>query len=183
MRVIAGAAKGTRLKAPKGADVRPTADRVKEALFSILAPRLEGALFLDLFSGSGAIGIEALSRGADRCIFVENSKSSIMLIRDNLVRTKMSEKARIITADARKAVKALAAENIRADLVFIDPPYNSLLITPVLSLICTGAILSKQGLLIIEHDYKDREWLKDYPDSRIKKYGDTALTFIYPGKS
>lgn len=178
MRVIAGTAKGTRLKAPKGLAVRPTADRVKEALFSIIAGQIPGCRFVDLFAGSGAVGIEALSRGAARCFFVEKDSSNIKLIRENLELTSLAEKAEVIRNDALRALKNMAAENNKANLFFIDPPYKSDLAGRAIEVIASEKLLAPGGLIVVEHAFKEQTWLERFPQRRQKKYGDTALTFI-----
>ncbi len=178
MRVIAGTARGTKLKAPKGMQVRPTADRVKEALFSILGPRIPGAFFIDLYAGSGAIGIEALSRGADYCIFVENKRTNVALIKENITNTGLNSKARVICADAVKAITSLAAENVKADLLFMDPPYDLIDIVTLLDSTLDRNIVSDSGLIIAEHAFSNRQWAEKFNSTRQKKYGDTCLTFI-----
>ena len=180
MRVIAGTARGIKLKAPKGFTVRPTADRVKEALFNIISPRISGALFLDLYAGSGAIGIEALSRGARFCIFVDHRKDNIMLIKENLAKTKLEQNVRLITADANKTIANLTAENIKADLAYLDPPYNETDILPIVCNIFRQGLITDHGLLIVEHAYKNQHWADCLTGTSQKKYGDTGLTFITP---
>lgn len=178
MRVIAGIARGTNLKTPRGLTVRPTADRVKEALFSMLGYRVIGSNFIDLFAGSGAVGIEALSRGARHCIFVENSRVNLTLIEKNLHKTNLTANAKLIMADARKAIGTIGKENYKADLIFIDPPYANPIVATVIDLLFENNILNKQGLLIIEHSCEHQDWIKNYPIDRQKIYGNTALTFI-----
>ncbi len=182
MRVIAGTARGTKLKTAKGLLVRPTADRVKEALFNIIGARIIGATFIDLYAGSGAIGIEALSRGAQSCIFVEREKSNIALIRDNLVKTRLSENARLINAPVERAVSNLALEKVKAELVYLDPPYNLPDLSQVAHSIIKAGIITGGGLLIAEHDYNNRQWAEIFKAVRQKKYGDTGLTFITAGE-
>ncbi len=178
MRVIAGKAKGVKLKPPKGIGVRPTADRVKEALFNILAPRIDGVYFLDLYAGSGAIGIEALSRGAHYCVFVDYKKENTALIRDNLDITGLTEKARLITGDAEQAVIKLARDNYKAGLVYLDPPYGKTKIQPVVLSIFNHQVVDQGGLLIIEHDIKDQQWIEEFTNIRQKRYGSTCLSLI-----
>jgi 16S rRNA (guanine(966)-N(2))-methyltransferase RsmD len=178
MRVIAGTARGTKLKAPKGMQVRPTADRVKEALFSILGPRIPGVCFIDLYAGSGAIGIEALSRGADYCVFVENKRTNIALISENIAKTGFSSKARLICADAAKTIATLASENVKADLLFMDPPYDFTDIVTLVESVLKQGIVADSGLIIAEHAFSNRQWAERFNSTRQKKYGDTCLTFI-----
>ncbi len=180
MRVIAGTARGIRLKTPSGLTVRPTADRVKEALFNILSPRIIGALFLDLYAGSGAIGIEALSRGAHSCIFVDNKKSNHKLIKENLIKTGLDNNARLIMADVKKALITLSRDEVKADLVYLDPPYNMTDLSPVVNYIINRGVIAENGLVIVEHGCSNRQWADDFAPSRQKKYGDTCLTIISP---
>lgn len=148
MRVIAGSAKGCSLLSPKGIDVRPTADRVKESLFNILSPYLYGAYFLDLYSGTGAIGIEALSRGAKRTVFVESSRKNAEYIKRNLEHTRLLEKAEIMLCDAHAF---LNKQTEGFDLIFMDPPYNKELVAPTLKLIHKNGALKPSGLCIAEY--------------------------------
>ncbi len=181
MRVIAGSARGMKLKEPRGNDIRPTADKVKEALFSIIGNRVAGATFLDLFAGSGAIGIEALSRGADKAIFVDISRLSIMLIKENLARTGFSEKASVLKLDALQAIKTVADKKTMADLIYLDPPYAKKQQTTIIDKIITHAIIAKNGLIIVEHAYEDQDWALSYSVIKQKKYGRKSLTIIsYP---
>lgn len=178
MRVIAGYAKGTRLKAPKGTLVRPTADKVKEALFSILGSRVIGAVFLDLYAGSGAVGIEALSRGAEKVVFVDNQRNNIALIKENLQITRLSEQAHLINADVTKAILSLNREDFKADLVFLDPPYNISDPGDIVNKLLESDMLKEGGLIVAEHAYKNRQWSDLFEKVRQKKYGDTCLTFV-----
>lgn len=122
MRVIAGTARSLRLKTPDGTDTRPTTDRIKETLFNMLQPYLNGALFVDLFSGSGGIGIEALSRGARHAYFVENEKRALTCIQENLQFTHLANQATVLKTDVLSAIYGIHEKE--ADLVFMDPPYD-----------------------------------------------------------
>lgn len=178
MRVIAGSAKGRRLKAPKGSSVRPTADRVKEALFNILSNKVYGSLFIDLFAGSGAIGIEALSRGAKHSIFVDNSKENILLISENLEKTGLKERARLIKNSAKDAIGRLNRENVQADLIFLDPPYQFLQTASLVKLITTGPLVKEGGLIIVEHLKTDLSLIDELSADWQKVYGQACLSFI-----
>lgn len=178
MRVIAGTARGTKLKAPKGREVRPTPDKVKEALFSIIGNRVIESTFFDLYAGTGAIGIEALSRGADRCIFVEFNKDNIKLIRENLLKTGLLNQAGIIKGDVLDLIPRLGRDNSKADLVYLDPPYSFTALDEVIIAIEKAKLLKKDGLIIVEHDFKNRQWINNFNVTGQKKYGDTSLTFI-----
>lgn len=157
MRVIAGTAKGTRLAAPKGREVRPTLDRVREALFSILTPRIEGARFLDLFAGTGANGIEALSRGAASATFVDNDSRSLDVVRRNLEATHLAGKAQIRRLDLPRGLSTLSREGVRYDVVFIDAPFGLARDNPdaygqLLEALSAAALLAEDGIVVVEHD-------------------------------
>ncbi len=124
MRVIAGKARSLRLKTIDGLDTRPTTDRIKETLFNMLNPDIPGCAFLDLFSGSGAIGIEALSRGAAKAVLVENAKPAISCIHENLKFTRLSDDAQVLECDCLTAINRLKGKGV-FDIIFMDPPYNN----------------------------------------------------------
>ena len=178
MRVIAGEAKGMRLKSPSGLNIRPTADRVKEALFSMIGSSIVDAVFVDLYAGSGAIGIEAISRGAESCIFVDNNKKSISLIKQNLAITKFENRGRVICADIKKAIKQLEEKDCKADIVFLDPPYNIVELQSIIEFILNSSILKEDGLVIVEHDRNNIGWTVSLALTKQKKYGDTYLSFL-----
>ncbi|MCX7642859.1 MAG: 16S rRNA (guanine(966)-N(2))-methyltransferase RsmD [Armatimonadetes bacterium] len=125
MRVIAGTSKGVRLKSPSHARVRPTTDRIRTVLFDMLGRLVIGSRFLDLCAGTGAVGIEALSRGAEKVVFVELDGRCVETIKTNLLLTKLFDRARIVKGDARRKLPQLLAEGERFDIVFLDPPYGS----------------------------------------------------------
>ncbi|MCL2223755.1 MAG: 16S rRNA (guanine(966)-N(2))-methyltransferase RsmD [Defluviitaleaceae bacterium] len=147
MRVIAGAARRTALVAPLGSSTRPTADRAKEGLFNIISERVRGARFLDIFCGSGAIGIEALSRGAKEAVFVENAAPALKAVKENLAKTKL-QNAEIIEASAENAISRLQTANRRFDIIFLDPPYDSLLLEQTLQKV--PPLLAEGGIVIAE---------------------------------
>lgn len=155
MRVISGAAKGRQLRTVQGREIRPTADRVRESLFNILAPRVVEADFLDLFAGSGAVGIEALSRGARSCVFVELVTSHLAVVAANLKATGLIDKADLLRRDARAAVRDLARRGRRFHLIFIDPPYAQGLAAEALQAIAAEGLLGTGGWAICEHHRKD----------------------------
>lgn len=182
--MIAGTARGRRLVAPKDDSVRPTADRVREALFSILTSRREnlvGCRVLDLFAGTGALGIEALSRGASSAVFVDSRHSSLRLVEKNLALTGLAANSRTMAMDARQALALLARQGARFDLVFCDPPYRDLeLRDQVLASLGSGELLTADAIVIMEGATRDlvpqTVSLLHRDDSRI--YGDTAITFF-----
>lgn len=150
MRVIAGKARRLQLKTPQGMDTRPTTDKTKETLFNILNPYLADVNFLDLFSGSGAIGIEALSRGAKYAAFVEDSKAALDCIRYNLEFTKLKDQGEIFAFDVQSAIKILEKRGQVFDVVFMDPPYNHLLEKDVLFRLEKSDIISSEAIIVVE---------------------------------
>jgi len=176
MRVISGTAKGTKLLAPPGKDIRPTLDRVRTSLFDILNKNLENATFLDCFAGTGAIGIEALSRGAKCAYFVEHYTKTLHYIEANLKKTHFLDKGIIIKAELPRDVYLLPTG---MDIVFMDPPYNFTKWELLLSHMQEQQIFTPNSLLIIEHsrfNFPPEQFLplKKY---REEKYGDTFLSF------
>jgi len=178
MRVVSGSARGCKLSSPEGMDTRPTTDRIKETLFNILSPEIYDCSFLDIFSGSGGIGIEALSRGAKKAVFVENSQSAYKVIEANLEKTRLKNKAEIIRADALKAVEMLRAKNEKFDIVFMDPPYMKNFAWPVMEAIRDGGLLSKDGIIIVEESSEAQiPEIKGYEMYRTKDYKTTVMSF------
>jgi 16S rRNA (guanine966-N2)-methyltransferase len=183
MRVVAGSHKGRRLLQPKGRAVRPTSERVKEALFSILGDRIQGVRFVDLCAGTGAIGIEALSRGASRVSFVESNPASLRLLRANLERTGLAEAADVYTCTAETFLKRLEARREPVQILFADPPYTSASLTTLLRSLGQGAIMTGETVVILEHARKTA-----IPSSvgqltlrRQYHYGDTTLSLLVLG--
>lgn len=178
MRVIAGSARGMKLKTPAGRSFRPTTDRVKEALFSILGIRVIGAAVLDLFAGSGALGIEALSRGAESCVFNDQDRGHLSLVRENLRKTGLLERSRVFGLDYRKAIQLLSLEGFQADLILLDPPYREEFIPSAAGEVVSSGLLKNDGLIVVEHAAANRSWIDNYRLIKQKKYGDTMLSFI-----
>lgn len=168
MRVIAGSAKSLRLKTPAGNDTRPTTDRIKETLFNMIQNQIPGGLFIDLFSGSGAIGIEALSRGARHTYFVENAKPAIACIQENLCTTHMEDKATLLKTDVISGI--LSIHEREADVIFMDPPYQAGYEEPVLEALSRASYVTENTLLIMEADiHKDFGFVKQYGFDIIKE--------------
>lgn len=149
MRVIAGSARRLNLKTVSGLETRPTSDRIKETLFNMITPYIEGINFLDLFAGSGQMGIEALSRGAKLAIFVENNKEAISCIEHNLRVSKLEDKSNIIANDAITALKRLEGKYC-FDYIFMDPPYNQLLEKQVLEYLKNSSLIQDTSVIIVE---------------------------------
>lgn len=188
MRVIAGSAKGIHLSSRKGDKTRPIQDRIKESLFNILASVISGSRILDMYAGTGAIGIEALSRGAISCIFVEKDRSAIQVIHKNLELAKLQNKAHIIQYDVFEIIPYLEKNSVKLDLVFASPPYSlvegcsyrdRLLI--LFSTLYSNRILQSEGFIIFQHRKTEfgipaEASCLELFDTRI--YGDTQLSFF-----
>lgn len=150
MRVIAGSARRLLLKTVEGMDTRPTTDRIKETLFNMIQNDLYGCSFLDLFAGSGAIGIEALSRGAREAVFIDSGSRQISCIRDNLNTTRLAERAEVLGCDVLSGLKLLAGKRRRFDYIFMDPPYNHGLERQVLDALRDSPLADGDTVLIVE---------------------------------
>jgi len=175
MRVITGKARGIQLKTPDGMQTRPTADRVKEACFSIIQFDIPGAKVLDLFGGTGQLGIEALSRGAKSAVFVDASDKACGLIRENLKRTKMEQQGSVVRSDYMEYLKRTKE---RFDIVFLDPPYAEVFLENALNLITQIDILQSNGIIVTERPLgKELPWeYEGFQRSRDYKYGKVLLT-------
>lgn len=149
MRVIAGSAKRTQLKTVEGMDTRPTTDRIKETLFNMLAPSLYDSNFLDLFAGSGGIGIEALSRGAVRAVFVEQNKKAMDCIKENLKKTHFEDRSQTMQMDVLSALKRMEGK-VTFEYIFMDPPYNHEWERLVLEYLAESSLLTDDGVIIVE---------------------------------
>ena len=178
MRVLTGQSKGKRLKVPKGKSLRPTASRIKKSIFDILGPEVAGTRVLDLFSGSGNLGIEALSLGAAFCVFVEKDPSTAGIIARNLRSVGYTEQSRILNFDFRKALSMLSAENCGFDLVFVDPPYEFYGKTgPHEVARDIRSIVGEKGMMVIEHPSGNVINSEGF-DVRTRKYGGTSVSFL-----
>ncbi len=182
MRVISGTARGTKLNSIDELTTRPTLDRVKESLFNIINSKIDDSVILDLFSGSGAIGIEFLSRGCRTAYLCDNSIKAINMIRQNLEKTRLQENAEVINKDYRKSLQDFANNNIKFDIIFIDPPYKDNIAVDSVQMILSLKLLKEDGIIVIETDEKDRELenLKklDIQVYDIRKYGRANLIFL-----
>ena len=175
MRVITGKARGVQLKTPEGMTTRPTADRVKEALFSIIQFEIATARVLDLFGGTGQLGIEALSRGAKSAVFVDAGEPACRLIRENLKRTKLENDAKVIRGDYLDYLKRCRE---KFDIIFLDPPYAEVFLENALKCIAEIDILQSGGIIVTERPVgKELPWDFDgFTRSKDYKYGNTVLT-------
>lgn len=180
MRIIGGTARGTKLFTLEGDTTRPTLDRVKESLFNIIQNEIQESVFLDLFSGSGSIGLEALSRGARKVIFCDNSKNAIKIINKNIEKIHVKDEIEIYNISFTELLKNQIREKI--DIAYIDPPYKTDYIYQSLRIIIENEILNHDGLIILETDEEKRvlEQIKDLKISVIdkRKYGRAHLIFL-----
>ena len=181
MRIISGIARGTKLETLEGLDTRPTLDRVKEALFSIIQNEIYEANVLDLFSGSGALALESLSRGAKSAVSCDNSRKAIEIIKQNAKKTHFEDKLKIINNDYKKCLEML--KNEKFDIIFLDAPYKTDFGIDATKIIIENEMLSNEGLIIFETDRKEEEYLEElqkYADiKKIKKYGRVTLVFLW----
>ncbi|MDQ0155893.1 16S rRNA (guanine(966)-N(2))-methyltransferase RsmD [Robertmurraya andreesenii] len=151
MRVVSGRYKGKALKAVPGNSTRPTTDKVKEAIFNIIGPYFNGGICLDLFAGSGGLGIEALSRGAEKAIFVDRDGKAIHTIYDNLKTCDLESRAEVYRNDFKRALKAIRKREISFDYIFLDPPYAKQQLQEILEIIDTNTLLNNEGVIVCEH--------------------------------
>ncbi len=181
MRVIAGKYRSQPLASPKGRDTRPTSDRLRETLFNILAPQIQDAVFADLFAGTGAVGIEAISRGARQVYFAENAKISLQTLRHNLDRLQIRDQAIVEPAGAMPLLRRLVKEEIKLDLIFLDPPYkDQLAYETVLRFLAEQPILHVNAIVVVEHS---RRFSLPNLNTQMQAYrrieqGEAALTFF-----
>ena len=181
MRIISGTSRGSRLVTLEGTETRPTLDRVKEPLFSIIQMHIKDARVLDLFAGSGALGLETLSRGAESAVFSDISDKAINVIKQNAEKTKLAEKAIVLKGSYEQILKQMKSENKEFDLIFLDPPYKSGLLEDAIKRILEYNLLVKEGIIIVETDMESELqklqniglYIKD-----IRKYGRVILLFL-----
>lgn len=181
MRIIAGLYKGRKIKAPKGFFTRPTQDRIKESLFNILFNEIYGKKVLDLFAGSGNLGIESLSRGAKSSIFVDEDKTAVEIIKNNLEHLKIDKNAQVLKLDVISAIKNFHKNNEKFDIIFLDPPYDKNYEEKVINSILEYDILNDKGLLIIEHSgFSNLDEAYGFLKLiRNRKYGKTTQISIF----
>ena len=180
MRVITGSARGRRLKELEGMETRPTTDRVKEGLFSALQCDIEGRKVLDLFAGTGQLGIECLSRGAASAVFVDRRADAVKLIRENLRLTELEDRARVVAGDSMEYLKSIREP---FDIIFLDPPYAARLLEPAIAHIAKFDILAPHGIIAAEHPAARvlPALAPPYRLHRTYRYGKIALTLYRRG--
>ena len=180
MRIISGKARGTKLYTLEGENTRPTLDRVKESIFSIIQGKIEGAKILDLFSGSGAIGLEFLSRGAEKAILCDKSKEAVNIIKKNIEKTHMEKMVQVFNTDFENCLEKL--KNEQFDIIYLDPPYVTNYILKSLKKILELNIAKEQSLIIVETDDSERieEEIKNLDVEIIdkRKYGRATIIFL-----
>lgn len=177
IRVISGIYKGRRLKLVPSLSVRPMQDKVKGALFSIVRDRLQGSVCLDGFAGTGSVGLEALSRGAERVVFVDEFFPAVKVIRANVAKCEAEDKAVVLHREFNRAVIDLAKKNVRFDLVFLDPPYKLLEERNPLKVLRKRELLKPGGLIVLRHYYRVKPSDGDFKLRRRVTLGDDVLSF------
>jgi 16S rRNA (guanine(966)-N(2))-methyltransferase RsmD len=183
LRVISGKLKGKRLFTLKGMDLRPTSDRVKEAIFDILQNSIPGRKVLDLFAGTGAMGIEALSRGAKGAVFVEGSPQSLTVLYKNLEACRLQEQAEVLSREVQAGIKILSERGETFDLIFLDPPYGKGLARKTLQALSGESILAPDALIVAEHSpAEDLDAISFLERVDQRKYGSTLVSFFRPGR-
>jgi 16S rRNA (guanine966-N2)-methyltransferase len=182
MRIIGGTSKGRKLAPVHGRGIRPTSDRVKESIFNILGGDIEDQIVLDLFAGTGNLGLEALSRGASRVLFVEKSRQALSLIQRNLSQCGMEDRAEILPTDALRAIGILNQRKEVFDLILMDPPYEKGLVQRMLTKIENMGICHADSILVIEHDRREAlpSRTPGWALLRERKIGDTLISFLTP---
>jgi len=179
MRIIAGRFKGRRLVSPRGRDTRPTAARVREAVFDICGRCCEHAVVADLFAGTGAFGLEALSRGADYSLFIDSSPASVSLVRKNISACRMEANTKVLLWDAARSLTCLERFDRQFTLIFADPPYGSGLVSKTLKNLSASRAVSAGARVILEHAAKE---IVSLPENLVlvdrRRYGRTVVTFL-----
>lgn len=180
MRIITGKARGLKLTTPKNMDVRPTSDRVKESFFNIIGTKIVGTRVLDLFAGTGNLGLEAWSRGAEKVVFIDESQTSLQLVRSNIAKAKAEKETTVLKGNAVKLIADLSAKGEKFDFIFCDPPYNKGLPALIIEQVAKYDIVLPGGYLIVEHS--QHENLPKLPMKleiiRCEKYGETLISFL-----
>lgn len=179
MRIITGSAKGRRIEAPEGEGTRPTSDKVKGALFNILQTKIKDAFVLDMFSGTGNLGLEALSRGAGKCIFIEKEQKAFQILKKNITLLGFEESCEVYHQDAFIAIEKIKKRGLKLDIVFLDPPYGRQMVNKAIEGISRLDILDYNGIIISEQDETDNlpDKIGNIEAYRTEKYGRTKITF------
>ncbi|MDO4393718.1 MAG: 16S rRNA (guanine(966)-N(2))-methyltransferase RsmD [Bacillota bacterium] len=175
MRIIAGEYKGRRLETPKDNSVRPTTDKVKEALFSILTNDIWGRRVLDLFAGTGSLGLEALSRGASECVFADQSRDSLKIIRGNIEHCGAGDRAKVVQGDYRRV---LMSQHKPFDIILLDPPYDKTMLGDCFRLIAENSLLTDDGYIVAEHRREEQmpDEMAGFVKVKERRYGIVVLS-------
>jgi 16S rRNA (guanine966-N2)-methyltransferase len=178
LRIIAGAKKGLRLKSLEGVHTRPTLDKVKESVFNMIGPYFNGGVVVELFGGSGALSLEALSRGAEKAYVFEKNRKACAIIRSNVEKCQYDEIVHIKQADARNASKILQQNNEKIDLLFVDPPYAQNDFYQLAETIADAGLLAESAIIVCEHDHKTElpEAYGEFRKKKSSKYGNIAIS-------
>ncbi|WNS77059.1 16S rRNA (guanine(966)-N(2))-methyltransferase RsmD [Bacillus sp. DTU_2020_1000418_1_SI_GHA_SEK_038] len=181
MRVVSGNRKGKALKAVPGSSTRPTTDKVKEAMFNIIGPYFDGGIVLDLFAGSGGLGIEALSRGIEKAIFVDKDGKAIQTIRDNVNTCDFEDRVEIYRNEAERALKAVIKRELSFDIIFMDPPYKKQQLLKLLEIINEANVLVEGGTIVCEHgsDIQLPDTVGKLEKRKFEKYGMISITIYH----
>ena len=181
MRIITGRARGLQLNTPKNFDVRPTADRVKESVFNIIGSKIIGTKVLDLFAGTGNLGLESWSRGAEAITFIDESNESLRLVQNNIAKCRADKDCTVIKGNAVNVIDRLHKQGQLFDFAFCDPPYNKGWIEKIINALVTSPVLNQGGYLVVERAV--HEAIDNLPTAfelvRSEKYGETIVDFIY----
>ncbi len=180
MRIISGSSKGRKLATQRGQSIRPTSDRVKESIFNILGDEVKGKTVLDLFAGTGNLGVEALSRGAERVVFVEKGRQAVRLIHRNVAQCGMEGQTEILATDAHRAIGILYRKGTVFDLILMDPPYERGLVERTLMKLRTQRIYHPDSMLVVEHSRREplSGRVEGWDLVRQREIGDTVLSFL-----
>ena len=180
LRIIAGELKGRKLRSVRGTKTRPTADRIREAIFNILAFQIQDSTVLDLFAGTGALGIEALSRGAESVVFADVDNDSISVLQENIKSLSLESRTKIIRWDLTRNLNCLGSWRSAFNLIFMDPPYNKNIIGPTLLNLHSGQSMEKGAQIIVEHSYLEPILKRQLPlkISDQRRYGKTLVSFL-----
>lgn len=178
MRVVSGSCKGRQLKSIQGTQTRPTTDKVKAAIFNMIGPYFHGGVGLDLFAGSGSLGIEALSRGLDKVVFVELNEQAIRVIKENLRMCRLTEKAEVYKNTAERALKVIQKREMTFDYIFLDPPYKREWIKETIDIISKENILTPGGYIVCEHESSMElpERIDFFSRLKNERYGTVAIS-------
>ncbi len=179
MRIIGGEYKGVPLKSLDGDNTRPTSDKVKESVFNRLGQYFDGETVLDLFAGTGSLGLEAISRGCKQAVFVDNNYKAIKIIKENIEKVKAQYCTDVIKADAFKAINNFGANEQKFDIIFLDPPYHNTDYLKLLQLICEANIINDESLIVVEyhHEY-NLQWPNKLVELSYKKYGTICVSIL-----